>query len=67
MTFLAGLAAQLLEWLLTKLGGAIVSLWQKLAKRSAIEDSAKESVQPLKDAKTGEEIDNATKDTLGGI
>lgn len=67
MTFLAALAANLVKWLLEKVGSFFFSLYQKLARRKQIESDAKASVQPLKDAKTPEEVDSATNSTLGGI
>lgn len=67
MAFLAGLAADLVEWLLTKVWVAASALAEKLEKRSANKDAAQASVQPLKGAKTGDEIDKATDSTLGGL
>lgn len=64
MSFLVGVCAQLGEWLLTKLVGLVQGLIEKMMLRKKIEDDAKDSVQPLKDAKTGDEIDAASDDAL---
>jgi hypothetical protein len=64
VTFLAKLAALIilpvLNWLYDKIKG-IVRLGEINKK---IEDEAKTTVQPLKDAKTAEEIDHATDSAL---
>lgn len=67
MTFLASLLAQIVEWLLSKGAAAITALISKLVKRKQIIDESQESVQPLKDATTGEQIDKATDSTLSGL
>lgn len=66
MTFLATLCAQLAEWLLSKGWTALSDLFAKLARRSEIQKEADTSVQPLKDAKTGDAVDKATDSTLNG-
>lgn len=57
----------LLDWFLEKIIGLFSSLYKKYKKDEEIKENAKESVQPLKDAKTGEEIKNATKSALDGF
>ncbi len=66
MAFLAGLAASLIEWLLQKGFVEVVQLEQMLAKRREIQTSATQSVQPLKNATTGDAIDKATSSALDG-
>ncbi len=66
MTFLASLAASLIEWLLQKGWVEIVHIEQILAKRKQITSDANASVEPLKNATTGDAIDSATDTTLNG-
>jgi hypothetical protein len=47
-----------------KIGGAIKGWIAARAARKAVEDAAKKSVQKLKDAKTGKEIDAGIDDSL---
>lgn len=61
----------ILGYLATALVSAIVG-WLSKVVHSWLQDrktesEAKESVQPLKNAKTGEEIDKATDSALGGF
>lgn len=64
-----------LEWLaetaLVKIGGSLMSYFKEWmaarAKQKATEDAAQKSVDPLKKATTGKEIDDATDDTLNGV
>jgi hypothetical protein len=49
-----------LDWLYGKIQGLV--LW--IFAREKMKDEAKKSVQPLKDAKTAEEIDAATDSAL---
>jgi len=67
MGFLAGLVADLAEWAITKGVTFLSALWSKLSNRTKVIDAAQASVQPLKDAKTGDAVDKATDSTLSGL
>lgn len=47
-----------------KLGGAIKAVVHKIRRDKQIEDEARQSVEKLKNAKTGKEIDDAADDAL---
>lgn len=67
MQFLAALLAQLLERILSMIGSAAIAAWKRVARRKEIAKQADESVQPLREAKTGEEIDRASDSALDGF
>lgn len=67
MTFLAGLVAKLLEYLVGDLVAWATTKYAAYQAKKAIEKAAADSVKKLKDAKTGKDIDDAAKDTLGGV
>lgn len=67
MSFLGQLALAVCQWLLTKAGEALVKIFNKMRRRKKIDDEAQASVQPMKDAKTGAETDEATDSDLNGI
>jgi hypothetical protein len=52
-----------LEWAYRK----VARFFKKIFRREEIKREAKESVKPLKEAQTGEEIDAATDDALSGM
>ena len=54
-------------FLVEKIGGAIKGAMTKLRRNKEIDDEAKRSVEKLKDAKTGKEVDDAADDVLGGV
>jgi uncharacterized membrane protein YraQ (UPF0718 family) len=64
MTFLTGLAAQLIYMILGAVVSLVAAYVYTLMRRAQLEKQAKESVQPLKDAKTPKEIDDAADSTL---
>lgn len=64
MKFLVAVAAQVLQWLLEKLGSYLNAVFKRLKKEKEIEEEAKASVEDLKKAKTGEEVDKATDTAL---
>lgn len=64
MNFLAAVVAQLAQWLLTKLFDLGKAFVDKMLRRKKIEDQANDSVEPLKEAKTGAEVDKATDSAL---
>lgn len=67
MSFLSWLGGLVLNFVWGKLTAFLTSLVAFLKRNKEIDDAAKESVKPLKNAQTGEEIDNATDDALGGV
>lgn len=67
MTFLAALAEKLIEWLLSKGYTALAGWIAMMTKRNEIQKEANTSVEPLKNAKSGKEVDDATNSTLGGV
>lgn len=67
MGFLAALAADLVKWGIEKLSAWAVKTWHMLSRRKEIQKQSEDSVKPLKDATTGDEIDKATDSTLGGL
>lgn len=64
MSFLTGLLSSVLEWALSKFTSWIAALINTAKRQSQVDNEAQQSVQPLKDAKTPEEIDAATHDAL---
>jgi len=67
MSFLAGLGAKLIEYLI---GDFVAWAAQKISvykARKAIEDAAKKSVENLKAAKTAKEVDDASDSSLDGV
>lgn len=64
---LAGIGKFVLDWLLAKLLAFAGGLVRVLMRRKEVEKNAEESVKPIKDAVTEEEIDESTRDTLGGL
>jgi hypothetical protein len=67
MSFLIGLAAQVLEWIISKVLATISKNRAQAALDQKAKDEAQQSVDALKNAKTGEEIDKATDSTLSGL
>lgn len=74
MPFLAALLKPLLDWVLDKLilfGGWVFSTidkaMKKVRKQKLIKEKADQSVEPLKKAKTAQEVDDAAKDALDNI
>lgn len=52
-----------LNWIYEKISVFVA----KMSRRKEVKEEAKESVKPLKDAKTAEEIDASTRDTLNNL
>jgi hypothetical protein len=67
MSFLAALVADLVKWGLGKLFDLVSVAVKRMQRRSEVQKQAEDSVKPLKDAKSAEEIDRATDSTLGGL
>lgn len=61
MNFLGKL---LLDWLWEKLYAFLSGLWKRKQREGKIQKEAESSVEPLKRAETGKEIDDATDDAL---
>lgn len=61
MNFLGKL---LLDWLWGKLYAFLSGLWKKKSREDSIQREAEASVESLKQAETGKEIDDATDDAL---
>lgn len=57
----------LLKWLVQYLADHFKAAVADYEKRKEIEDAAKNSVQPLKDATTAKEVDDAADSALNGI
>lgn len=64
MAFLSGLLADVLEWVIGKLASWITGEVKAAQHNAEVGKEAEQSVQPLKDAKTPEQIDAATHDAL---
>lgn len=67
---IAGFAKAMLQWLgelLAKFFQYLYDKYQIFRKREKVDKEAKDSVQPLKDAKTKEEVDAATDSALDGF
>jgi hypothetical protein len=64
MTFLTGLAAQMLQWILVGVASLVTALIVRQMRRAKIKKAAQASVEPLKKAKTAKEIDEAANDAL---
>lgn len=61
------LALQFLWGLAGKVISFFMNLWARYRRQSEIKKQSEESVQPLKDATTAEEIDHASDDALSGF
>lgn len=64
MSFLAGLGAKLLEYLLGDLVAWAGKMYTDWKSKKAIEEAAEQSVKKLQDAKTGKEIDEGADNSL---
>ena len=58
------LLSAFLDWLWGKLSSLLSALWLKKTTEEKIDQEAKDSVEPLKNAQTAEEIDKAADDAL---
>lgn len=64
MNFLAALGSKILEWFITKVWSWISDAVSKILRRKKIDEESADSVKPLKEAKTGAEIDKAADSAL---
>lgn len=64
MNFLATLGAKIVEFLLTKVWAWVSDVVSKIMRRKKIDEESADSVKPLKEAKTGAEIDKAADSAL---
>lgn len=67
MSFLAAVVAQFFQLLLTKVGEWLKKLWAAAARKKEAKEKSEQSVEPLKQAETADEIDQATDDALDGF
>jgi hypothetical protein len=67
MTFLAGLAAQVLEWLLSKFWALLAKDIQDAETRAQQAKQAAAEAAVLQKAKTEKEVDDAAKSSLDNI
>lgn len=71
MTFLASVAGYVVTAILSALGGWLLKIlhnqYQDVSQNKQAADQAQQSVQPLKDAKTADEISKSTDSALGGL
>ena len=64
---LATIGRFLLDWFLSKIVAWVGAFIAKMKRRDEIKEESKESVEPLKKAKTEEEIDAAIPKSLDGF
>lgn len=64
MSFLTGIVSSLIEWGIGKLYSWLSGLAAIANRQKQVQDQAQQDVQPLKDAKTPQEIEDATKSSL---
>lgn len=57
----------LLDWLLAKALAFGQELYRVIMRRKQVEEDSAKSVEKLKEAKDEKAIDDATRDTLGGL
>lgn len=67
MNFLAAVCTKIIESLGRKIWAVVSAAVFVYMRRKKIDEESKESVDPLKKAKTGEEIDKASDDALSGF
>ncbi len=64
MGFLSAVLAKIVEWAVVGVGGYVIALIEKMKNRKDNQNSADASVKPLEDAKTAQEISDATDAAL---
>lgn len=64
MAFLAAVFSSISQWFLTNVWNAIKDAAKKFLRRRQIDSESAVTVKPLKEAKTGAEIDAATDSAL---
>lgn len=67
MSFLAGLLAQVIEWLLTQAFSILNKDYEQYKADKQAAADAKAALDKLKAAQSAEEIDKATDDSLGKL
>ncbi len=67
MAFLKTLAFWVMEWIMTKIVVLFTKARERMNRDERIKREAEKSVEPLKKAKTSDEIDKASDDALGGF
>lgn len=56
-----------LTMIVERLGAYLAQTYARWKRNKQIDEQAKQSTEPLKNAKTGQEIDDATDDALGHL
>ena len=64
MSFLAAVAAKVVQWLLAKGAAALVAALKYLWAKKKAKDQTDEIIKRLEDAKTKEELDRAADDII---
>lgn len=64
MAFLSSIGKTIALWVLEWTWGKLLSWWKSRQQQEEIQREAEASVEPLKEAQTGAEIDRATDDAL---
>ena len=64
MNFLAAVATKLGQWLISWVAGLVAAAVARYLRRKQIDEESQNSTDPLKKAKTGDEIDKATDSAL---
>lgn len=67
MQFLVALAAKLFIYAVERLAAYLMAIKRKTDRWKEIDREAEKSVEKLKKAKDGKEVDDAVRDTLNGI
>jgi hypothetical protein len=64
VNFLAAVATKLGQWLISWVAGLVAAAVARYLRRKQIDEESQNSTDPLKKAKTGDEIDKATDSAL---
>lgn len=67
MAFLKSILALLVPLAMNWAKDQVLKLVARLTRRKEVQKQAEESVKPIEEAKTKEEIDASVKDTLSGL
>lgn len=57
----------ILNWIWGKIYDAVAKLWGFIMRQKQAEERSAETTEPLKQAKTGQEISDATRSALDGL
>ena len=67
MGILSWISKIFLEVIIGKIASFFANIWRFLSRKEEIKKQEQDSVKPLKDAKTAEEIDRAADDALNNF